>query len=190
METQEPPSLVLSEKWWAGEEEKAGQEHRSWLCVSLWWCGGTRSGPWSHRCRSWSRDWWVNGRYSAQCCCVPETAGSSSRPCASPSSTGWWCAHRAAARSPLCGWTPPVCDASDGRSALPLKHTARWTAPLRPRDLRQIRYERQKFNSVTNCPLGFTVSKKYDAINTDNDGRLNISIFSKFSKQGFHHRHG
>jgi len=91
--------------------------------LSLWWCAGTRSGPGSRRCRSWSRGWWASARCSGRCCCVPATAGSSSRPYASPSSTGWWCARPAAARSPPCGWTRPACDASAGRSAPPLKQT-------------------------------------------------------------------
>lgn len=90
---------------------------------SQWWCGGTRSGLWNHRCRSWSRGWWESGRCSVRCCCVPETAGSSSLQCASPSSTGWWCARPAAARSPQCGWTRPESGASVGRSAPLLRNT-------------------------------------------------------------------
>lgn len=84
--------------------------------LSPWWCGGTRSGPWSRRCRSWSRGWWASGRCSERCYCGPVTVGSSSRLSGSPSSTDWWCAHLAAARSPLCGWTHPGCGASDDHS--------------------------------------------------------------------------
>lgn len=98
------------------EAEPLVRNHRTRMCLSLWWCGGTRTGPWSRRCRSWSRDWWASGRYSGRCCCVRGTAGFSSLPCESPSSTGWWCARPAAAHSPPCGWTRPECDASDGRS--------------------------------------------------------------------------
>lgn len=101
------------------------------LRISLWWFGGTRSAPWSHRCRSWSRGWWGSGRCIAQCYCVPATAGFCALPCASPSSTGWWCARLEAARNPPCGWTLLASCASDGRSARPLWTTHRSNIPVR-----------------------------------------------------------
>lgn len=126
-----------------GQGTQQAWKHGMGLGLSLWWCGGTRSEPWSRRCRSWSQDWWASGQCSAQCCCVPETAGFSSQLCESPSSTGWWYARLAAARNPLCGWTRPVCDASDAHSAPHLwqqaEHVAEVISPQRPLTFSQIR---------------------------------------------------